>query len=103
MPLAGLDEDLACSAVKVVAEKIQKGYSAKYKKDKAGQSDPDEREEMARSTFVKACKASSERCRQHAAAANPAAAAATLVLPLLVLPLTPLTPPLLQAIRTGRR
>ena len=60
MPLAGLDEDLACSAVKVVAEKIQKGYSAKYKKDKAGQSDPDEREEMARSTFVKACKASSE-------------------------------------------
>ena len=57
--LLGLDEDLACSAVKTVAEKIQKGYSKKYKKsDSDEQSDPDAREEMARSAFVSTCKAS---------------------------------------------
>lgn len=55
--------------MKTVAEKIQKGYSKKYKKsDSDEQSDPDAREEMARSAFVSTCKASGEQRTIHSAA-----------------------------------
>ena len=53
----GLDDDLACSAAKTVAEKIQKGFSAKFRKNK--QADADEKEAMARDAFDAACSADS--------------------------------------------
>ena len=55
--LVDLDDDLACSATKTVADKIQKAYSAKFRKNKS--ADGDEKEEMARSAFVTACSADS--------------------------------------------
>ena len=52
-----MDDDLACSAAKTVAEKIQKAFSAKFRKNK--QADADEKEAMAREAFGTACSGNS--------------------------------------------
>ena len=54
---AGLDEDLACSATKTVAEKIQKAFSKNFRANKKAKRD--EKESMARAAFKTACSAES--------------------------------------------